>query len=221
MRLILVGSGKLIYFLARQFASKGYHLTIITHDSAEATTLSRQFKATVMVGDGSNPATLKDAEAYRADALLALTAEDQNNLAACQVAQKQYDVSRTLALVNDPDNQAIFQELGISIAFSATEIIASLIEQQLEQEDIKTVMSAAEGEVGVVEIALNEDSPAVGKTIKELEISSQAQITCIIRNQYLVSPERWTRLQVNDRLVLVSRPEHYGPFLRVLTGEGT
>lgn len=221
MRLILVGSGKLIYFLARQFASKGAHLTLITKDAAEATTLSRQFKATVLVGDGTDPALLRDAEAYRANALLALTTADQDNLAACQIAQKQFDVSQTLALVNDPDNQLIFEKLGVSIAFSATEIIANLIEQQLEQEDIKAVMPAAEGEVGVVEVALSDNSPSVGKTIKELVVSSQAQITCIIRNQYLTMPERWTRLQAGDRLVIVSRPEYYGQFLRMLTGEET
>lgn len=219
MNLILVGSGKLIYFLTRQFVSKGARLTLITKDPAEATALSRQFKATVLVGDGTDPAVLRDAEASRADALLALMDADQDNLAACQIAKKQFGTAKTLALVNDPDNEEIFEKLGVSIAVSATEIIAILIEQQFEQENVRTVMSAADGEVGVVEVALDENSPSIGKTIKELEVSSQAQITCIIRNQYLTMPKRWTRLQASDRLVIVSRPEYYGQFLRMLTGE--
>lgn len=67
MKLILIGSGKLAYFLTRQFASKGYELTLICSDREDALNLSRQFKATVILGDGSDPAVLQDAEAYRAD----------------------------------------------------------------------------------------------------------------------------------------------------------
>lgn len=221
MRLILIGSGKLMYFLTRQFASKGYQLTLICPDPADALALSRQFKATVVLGDGSDPAILKDAEAYRADILLALTAQDQDNLVACQVAQQQFGITETLAIVNDPDNQAIFERLGISIAFSATEIIANLLEQYLEFENIKNVTPVAEGEISVIEVTLDENSPAVGKTLQELEVSSQAQVTCIVRKQYITIPKRGTRLQAADHLIVVSRPEYAGQFLRVLIGEET
>lgn len=218
MRLILIGSGKLVYFLTRQFASKGYELTLICPDSDDARTLSRQFKATVILGDGSDPTILQDAEAYRADILLALTTQDQDNLVACQIAQQQFGITETLAIVNDPDNLDIFEKLGVTIAFSATEIIAHLLEQHLEFENIKNISPVAEGDINVMEVTLEENSPAVGKTLQELEVSSQAQITCIVRNQYITMPKRWTRLQVADHLIVVSRPEYVGPFLRALTG---
>lgn len=221
MKLILIGSGKLIYFLTRQFASKGYQLTLICPDPSDALALSRQFKATVVLGDGSDPAILKDAEAYRADILLALTAQDQDNLVACQIARQQFGITQTLAIVNDPDNLDIFEKLGITIAFSATEIIANLLDQHLEFENIKNLAPVAAGEVSVIEVTLDDTSPAVGKTLQDLEVSSQAQVTCIIRDQYITMPKRWTRLQAADHLIVVSRPEYAGQFLRVLTGEET
>lgn len=80
MKVILIGQGKLVYFLAKQFISKGYYLTIINQDIAEATALSRQLRATVMVGDGSNPLVLKEAGAHRADVLLSLILCPHNHL---------------------------------------------------------------------------------------------------------------------------------------------
>lgn len=219
MKLILIGSGKLAYFLTRQFASKGYELTLICSDREDALNLSRQFKATVILGDGSDPAVLQDAEAFRADILLALTSQDQDNLVACQIAQQQFGITETLAIVNDPDNLDIFEKLGVTIAFSATEIIAHLLEQHLEFENIKNITPVAAGDINVMEVTLNDDSPAVGKTLQELEVSSQAQITCIVRNQYITMPKRWTRLQTADHLIVVSRPEYAGQFLRMLTGK--
>ena len=112
MRLILIGTDKLTYFLGRRFASKGYFLTIITPNQESAVFLSRRLKATVIVGNGSDPAVLQEAGAYQADTLLALTPQDQDNLIACQIAQDRYGVPRTVAIVNDPDNRAVFEELG-------------------------------------------------------------------------------------------------------------
>ncbi len=219
MKVIIIGQGKLVYFLAKQFISKGYYLTIINQDMAEATALSRQLKATVMVGDGSNPLVLKEAGAYRADVLLSLTSQDEDNLVACQIAKKRYGVPRTIALVNDPEHQQVFEQLGITVAFSPIELLANLIEQQTDFEELKNLIPVAEGKVTVAEIALNHDSPAVGKTLQELELPPGTLIGCILREGEVIVPSGWTSLQVADRLILIAQPEHYGQFLRILTGE--
>ena len=185
MRVIVIGSDKLAYFLGRQFASKGYRLTIITPDEKQALMLSRKLKGTIISGDGSNPAVLEDAGAYSADAILALTPQDQDNLVACQIAQKIYGVPRTIALVNDPENKEVFQELGVNVAFSATEILGSLIEQEAEYEDIRNLISIAHGEVTVTEITLQEDSPAVGQTPAELNLKGAAHWGLIARYDLL------------------------------------
>ena len=216
MRIILIGGGKLVYFLTKQFASKGYYTTIINPDAAEATTFSRQLKATVILGEGSNIETLKEAGAYQADVVLSLTPYDQDNLIACQIAQKEYGVPRTVALVNDPENQEVFKQLGITIAFSSTEIIVNLIEQQTSSEEIKNLIPVAEGRVNITEITLRENTPTVGKTLQKLPLPDGTLIACIIRNGEVVVPRASTVLQQKDRLVLVSEPDQYGQLLRSL-----
>ena len=219
MKVILMGQGKLLYFLAKQFISKGYHLTIINQDLAEATTLSRQLKATVMVGDGSNPLVLKEAGAYQADVFLSLTSKDQDNLVACQIAQKRYGVPRIIALVNDPEHQQIFEQLGITVAFSPIELLANLIEQQTDFEELKNLIPVAEGRVTMAEISLKQDSPALGKTLQELELPRGTLIGCILREGKVIVPSGSTSLEVADRLIVLCQPKHYDQFLRTLTGE--
>ena len=130
MRIILIGDGNLIYFLGKKFVAEKHQLTIINSNLTEAKNFAHQIKATVILGDGTDPGILKEADIARADIVLALTHHDEDNLVACQIAQQHYGVSRTIALVNDPANQQFFEEMGISVAFSATQIIANLIKKK-------------------------------------------------------------------------------------------
>lgn len=219
MKIILIGGSKLAYFLAKQFASKNYYTTIINADLEEAKTLSRNLKATVIHGQGSDPKTLKEAGALQADAVLSLTTQDEDNLIACQIAQKEYGVPRTIALVNDPENQHIFEKLGITVAFSATQIIASLIEQQTASSDIQNLLPIAEGKVSVTEIALEQDNPVVNKTIDELQLPNGTLIACILRQGEVIVPSGENSLQALDRLIVIGQPESYGQLMRLLSGE--
>ncbi|MDY6936851.1 MAG: NAD-binding protein [Cyanobacteriota bacterium] len=219
MRIILIGSGKLIYFLARQFASKSYQMTIINSDADDAKLLASKVKATVLVGDGSDPARLEEAQAYRADALLALTPEDQDNLVACQIAQKRFSVAQTVALVNDPNNREVFEKLGVTVAFSATETIANSLKQQTEIEEIRNLVPVAEGQVSVSEVTLLDDSPVVGKTIVDLDPPDGTLVACIVRGDTVFVPKAWTQLEAGDRLVIIAQAEYYGALMRKITGE--
>ena len=219
MKIILIGGSKLAYFLAKQFASKNYYTTIINADLEEAKTLSRTLKATVIHGQGSDPATLSEAGAYQADVVLSLTTQDEDNLIACQIAQKEYGVPRTIALVNDPENQEIFEKLGITVAFSATQIIASLIEQQTATGDIQNLLPIAEGKVNVTEIALEADNPVVGLTINDVRLPDGTLIACILRQGEVIVPSGENSLRALDRLVVIGQPESYGQLMRLLCSE--
>ena len=219
MKIILIGGSKLTYFLAKQFASKNYYTTIINDNYDEAKILSRSLKATVIHGQGSNPNTLSEAGAYQADVVLSLTTQDEDNLIACQIAQKEYGVPRTIALVNDPENQPIFEKLGITVAFSATQIIASLIEQQTASSDIQNLLPIAEGKVNVTEIALENDNPAVGKTINDVRLPDGTLIACILRQGEVIVPSGENSLKAMDRLIVIGQPESYGQMMRLLCSE--
>lgn len=217
MRIILIGDGKLAYFLGKQFVAEKHRVTIINSHPAEAEEFAHQIKATVIVGDGTHPAILKEAEVEQADIVLALTAEDEDNLVACQTACQQYGVSRTIALVNDPAHQAFFEQMGINMAFSATQILANLIEKQANFEDIANFIAVDRGEIGVTEVIIDRDSPALGKTLQNLDLPPGALIGCIIRQDKAFVPRGGHNLQIGDRLILISQPEDYEKSIEILT----
>lgn len=219
MRIILIGGNKTVYFLARQFLEHDYGVTIINRSPLRARELAQNTGATVVCGEGSDVSFLEEAGARRADVVMALTPHDEDNLIACQLAKKLFGVPRTFALVNDPENERVFEQLGINVAFSATRIIASLIEQQTHFEDITTLMPIAEGRVTVTDVRLDNESPVVGKALHEIKLSGEALVACIIRNDEVIIPRGSTRLLVNDHLILISQPEHYEETLVNLCGE--
>jgi trk system potassium uptake protein TrkA len=223
MRVLLIGGGETIetiYFLSRLFTRRGYRVTIVNPYPDEAQMLARQVEATVIVGDGSDPAVLEEAGARRADVVLSLTPQDPDNLVACQVAQRLYHVPRTMALVNDPDNEQIFRQLGITEVFSATRVIGSLIEGQTVFDEITHLFPAAEGQLHVSELVLDEQAPATGKSLAELDLPQDSLVVAIIRDGQVIVPRGQDRLQVADRLILIGVPENQEEVFRLLAGKG-
>ncbi len=219
MRILMIGGSKTVYFLARQFVQRGDHVTIINRDMNRAKELAQHTKATVVFGEGSDVRRLEEAGARRADVLLALTGHDQDNLITCQLAQQIYGVPRTMALVNDPDNEEMFRALGITVVFSATRIIAQMIDQLAHHDDITTLLPIAQGRLNVTDVRLHEDSPAIGKNLIELELTEGSLIVAIIRGDEMIVPRGTTRLLVEDHLILISQPEDQDKNLVMLCGE--
>jgi trk system potassium uptake protein TrkA len=219
MNIIAIGGGKTIYFLAKQFIAHGHNVTIINRNPEESQTMSHHLKATILLGEGSDPETLEQAGARSADVVVSMTSRDHDNLVACQVAREKFDVPRTIALVNDPENEEIFRKLGVSIVFSATKIISSLLEQQTDIIAITNLMAVAQGKVNVTEIHLPENAPVAGKTLEQIKLPKGFLIASIIRNDEILVPRGPTYLQAHDQLILIGEAKNYSDVLRMLTGE--
>ena len=218
MKVLIVGGGKTLYFLCRNFTAKGYKVVLINRNQEECVQLARQLSATVVCGDGSDPAILKDADAMGADVVLAITPNDQDNLVICQLASLQFGVPRAVALANDPENAEVFQKLGVS-AFSTTHIIGSLIEQRASLEQITNLLPVAEGRVNATEIILDSVSPVAGRLLKDIELPENALVAVVIRDNQPIVPRGASQLLAGDRVVLITLPENHGPVLKAFTGE--
>lgn len=218
MKILIVGGGKTLYFLCRNLTAKGYEVVIINRDREECVQLARQLSAMVICGDGSDAGVLKEAGAMSADVVLAVTPNDQDNLVICQLSALEFDVPRTVALANDPDNMEIFEKLGVT-AFSTTRIVGSLIEQRAALEQITNLLPVGEGRVNVTEIVLAADSPVAGKCLKDCPLPENALIAVVIRDHQPIVPRGGSRLLAGDQLVLITLPENHGRALKSITGE--
>lgn len=218
MRVVIIGQGRRVYFLAQQFTEKGYHMTIVTPDDAEGVVLSQQVQATVMVGDGTELSALEEAGARNADALVALLDEDEDNLIACQLGQRVFGITHTLALIHDPENETIFQQLGVSATVPVNRIIALMLEEQIGFGEVTSLVSLARGRVTITEIVLPEDAPAIYKPLAELGLPENALVASIVRDDAVMVPHGSSRFLPSDRLILITQPDTHEETVEALVG---
>lgn len=218
MKILIVGGGKALYFLCRTFLAKGHEVTVINRDPGECVRIARALRVTVVRGDGTDPAILEQAGAYAAETVVALTPNDQDNLAICQVCRVQYDVPRAVALALDPDNAAVFQKLGVE-AFSITPVIATLIEQRTQLDDITNLIPAGEGKVNITELVLPPAAPVIDKPLREVLLPPDSLIAVVLREGAALVPRGNTFLRAGDRIVLISLPANHGETIKAITGD--
>lgn len=218
MKVIIVGGGKTLYFLSKSFTDKGYEVVVVNRDHEECVQMARHLKALVVEGDGSDVQILRDAGALGADAVLAITPNDQDNLVICQIATLQCGVHRILAKANDPDNAEVFRQLGIP-AFSTTQIIGNLIQERAALDDVMNLLPVGEGRVNVTEVVLSSESPVAGKHLRDIMLPDNALVAVVIRNGQAIVPRGDNKLLQGDRVILITLPENHGTVLKSFTGE--
>jgi len=131
---IVIGGGKVGFYLTKHLLDRNYEVTLIEKNPKRAEEITAQLGDVVLVGDGDEMSFLSTTGMERADVVVAVTGDDEDNLIACQLAKRQFHVRRTVARVNNPANVHIFQTLGVDVAVSATEVLMNLIETALATE---------------------------------------------------------------------------------------
>jgi trk system potassium uptake protein len=220
VKVIIVGGGELVFFLARTYLSKGYKVSVVNLHKDECEQLAKTLeKVMVICGDGTDPRFLEDAHAREAQLLLAVTPKDYVNLVCCQTGALKFNIPRTLALINDPDNYNMYKELGISHVFNQTELMVSMLERNVSYDYLSHLATVADGEVFFNEIHVNEKMPVVGGIIGDIDLPHKARIIGIERNSSFELAVRDSIVQDGDKLVILTTPENHALTLRVLAGE--
>jgi len=166
----------------------------------------------VVHGDCSNTAVLEDAGCAAADIVVAAMPHDDLNLAICQTSRTRFRVPRTLAIVNNPENEELFERLKV-VAFSATRMFAQLIEERTLVDEVVSMLPIAEGKVTVSEIKLEPDSPAAGKNLIELRLPANSLLACVLRRGTAIIPRGDTRLDAGDTVLLLTLPGNHSDAL--------
>ncbi|MEW5935208.1 MAG: NAD-binding protein [Bacillota bacterium] len=223
MRVVVVGGGKVGFYLVRTLQEKQHHVSVVEKDPRRAALLAEQLPVLVICGDGTNPAYLADAGADQAQVLAAVTGLDEVNLVACQVGREQFGIPRTIARVNNPKNQPVLRQLGVDIAVSSTSIIARLIERETSMGALRELLTFHRGEMALVEAALDEGAPAVGQKVRDLatRLPAESVLVAIVRGDHVVFPRGDTVLLAHDGVVALTTTRGEEQLMRALLGPGT
>lgn len=207
--MVLVGGGNVGLNLAKRLIAQGHEVLVLEKDTRNAARLSDLIgEENVMIGDGCETMTQKDAGFGRADVVVAVTGEDEDNLVICQLAKVVWNVERVLARVNDPSHEELFRKIGIDETVSATAIIFALLEQQISPDVVLPIGALARGNLEVVEVELGNRSPLVAHRIRDLSLPPQTNLIWVLRGDQGLSVTGDLELQSGDMVVAVVPREH-------------
>lgn len=219
MYVIIIGGGRIGFHLAQQLTQDKHGVAVIDKDKARCEGISQNLDAVVICGDGCEPRCLEEAQVRRADVVAAVTADDEDNLIVCQLAKEVFGVRRTVARVNNPRNEHVFNELGVDVPVNSTTIIAKIIEEEVSFEDVINLMTFKRGKLALVRVDLTSASPAIGKYVKDIKIPENSVFVSIVRGESIIVPKGETVLQKGDDVIALTTIENEQQLLDLLMGK--
>jgi trk system potassium uptake protein TrkA len=218
MYIIVVGGGKVGFYLAKTLLAEGHEVVVIEQNPAKVTTLAQELDTVVLQGNGAEAAVMEQAGMNRADVVVAVTGEDADNLVVCQMAKRRLNVPRTIARINNPKNEAIFKKLGIDATVNSTDVIMAQIEQAIPSQSLIHLLTLRSAGVSIVELKLTASSPALGRPIKELGIPDDSILALVLRDGQTIVPSGNTVLEESDEVIAVTSLQSEQTLHRLLTG---
>lgn len=218
MYMIVVGGGKVGLALTQALLASGHEVLCLEIDPHRCSVLTEELGGVVFRGDGCEAATLDEAGAARADVLIAVTGDDEDNLVACQVAKHRFKVGRTIARINNPKNKTIFRLLGVDATVNSTEIIMAQITQELPVHPLVALLSFSGMGLDLVHVEIPPDARVVGQKLSDLSLPSGSTIALVIeadKTVRLAAPD--LALQGMDEVVAVTHPEDEETLREILT----
>ena len=219
MYIIVAGAGKVGYFLAKRLIASKHTVSIVERDKSICDEIAKEVEALVVNGDACDPRILEQAGAERADVLAAVTGEDEDNLIIAQLAKERFNIRRTVARVNNPDNEFTFAELGIDVPVDSTKIIAKIIEEEASFSDFVNLMSFKRGKLAIVRVDLPQDSPVINKEVKDIELPKDSVLVSIVRGEEVIVPKGDTLLKAGDDVIALTLIGNEPQLLNLLAGQ--
>jgi trk system potassium uptake protein len=207
MYVIVVGAGKVGWNIARELLEKGHEVTLIENDRERYQTVEQELEHNIQYGDASELWVLERAGVQRADMVIAVTGDDEDNMLICQVAKEKYLVDRIIARVNNPRNREHFELLGIRPVVSATDLIIRLIEHEVPDYGLVHLLDLPEQHLEIIELLLPEGSPATGQRVGDLQLPEGTLLISVLRGPEGLIPNADTVLEPGDEILAVLDPK--------------
>jgi trk system potassium uptake protein TrkA len=201
--IVVVGAGKVGWNLARELIGKGNEVTVIEREPARYAMVEEELEHAVHYGDGSELWVLERAGIARAEMVIAVTGDDEDNILICQVAREKYGVERVIARCNNPRNLQHFELLGIKPAVSATDLILRLIEHEVPRYGFLHLLDLPQERLEIIEIEVAEGSPAAGAMVKDLGLPDGSLAIAILRHGTGFVPLSDSVIEAGDEVLIV------------------
>lgn len=218
MRIIIVGGGKLAYYLIKTLRPYRHTISVLEQQKDVSERIATDFdEVNVFNGDGTSIRIMEESGCLNADFYIAVTGKDENNLVGCEIAKKRFHVKTTVARVNNPKNAEMFTRLGVDKVYSSTQILADIIEQEIDYEGMRVVFSIYKTSKNIIEFKLSPRSPACGKTLREYAFPDNSVLVMLTRHDGTVEVPRGDLvMKVDDTLLMACDEKDYDQIWKIM-----
>jgi trk system potassium uptake protein TrkA len=209
MYVLIVGGGNTGSYLARLLLDAGHKVRVIEQRPVPLEKLRTEIPPeSLIIGDGSSPLTLEQADIASAHVLAAVTGSDDTNLVVTSLARFEFNVPRVIARINNPKNAWLFTaEMGVDVALNQADVLAHLIEEEMSVGDMMTLFQIRRGQYSVVEEKVAPGAKAIGVALKDMGLEQQCVIAAIIRGGKMMLPHADSTFQEGDEILAVASSE--------------
>jgi trk system potassium uptake protein len=206
MYVIVAGAGKVGWNLARELIAKDREVTLIESNHERYRVVEEELEHAVQYGDATELWVLERAGIQRADLVIAVTGDDEDNILICQVAKEKYGCQRIVARVNNPRNLQHFKLLGIQPAVSATDLILRLIEHEVPEHGLIQLLALEEEHLEIIELEVGVGCEAAGRRVADIDLPDGALIISVLRGGTGFVPKADSVVEAGDQVLLILDP---------------
>jgi len=221
VRVVISGAGAVGRYLASDLATRGHDVLVIEQDPATLE-VAKEWAPDVdfLLGDACEPWVLEKAELKAADAVVAATGDDEDNLVTSLLAKQEFAVPRVLARVNHPRNEWMFTEQwGVDVAVSVPHFLTALVEEAVTVGDLVRILRLEGGRVGLVELTIPDTWPNAGRPLYELRLPTDSAIVAVLREGHVVIPQPETVITPGDEVLALAAGEAEATLRAAIMGE--
>lgn len=201
MKVVVAGAGNIGRHLAVDLAQRGHEVTLVEVADAVLARVNAESVITIR-GDACAPPVLERAGAREADVVVAATGDDEDNLVISLLAKEEFAVPRVLARVNNPANEWLFDEQwGVDLAVSPPHMLTALVEEEVSTGDLVSIMRLQRGQVELVEVRLDDRSPAINRRVQDLDLPSDVTLVAVVRDGHVTPCRGTTPLAAGDEVL--------------------
>jgi trk system potassium uptake protein TrkA len=207
MRVVIAGAGSVGRSIALELIRNGHNVLLVDRE-ADGERVAKVPDASWLQADACELEALGEAGLPDCDVVVAATGDDKANLVLSLLAKTEFGVPRTVARVNNPKNEWMFDEAwGVDVAVSTPRLMTALVEEAVSVGDLVRIFEFQQGRAMMVEMTLPPGSPFAGKRVGDVPFPTDTVLTGIIRDGHPIAPSRDDALEPLDELLFVTTPE--------------
>ncbi|HWL96702.1 MAG TPA: TrkA family potassium uptake protein [Nocardioidaceae bacterium] len=208
MRVTIAGAGAVGRSVAAELTENGHQVLLIDKDP-RAIKPDQVADAEWLLADACELTSLEEAALENCDVVISATGDDKANLVTALIAKTEFGVPRTVARVNHPSNEWLFNDSwGVDVAVSTPRIMSALVEEAVSIGDVVRLFTFRQGDANLVELTLPADSPYAGTQLGEVEWPTDVSLVTVLRDGRILTPDPDRSLEAGDELLFVASAEH-------------